>query len=46
MQKKKGKMKYTNEEKTLLAVSLALLLGLVVMVVTILISVICAGGNQ
>jgi hypothetical protein len=39
-------MKYTNEEKSLLAVSLALLLGLVVMIVTVLVSVICAGGNQ
>ena len=39
-------MKYTNEEKSLLAVSLALLLGLVVLVVTVLVSVICAGGNQ
>jgi hypothetical protein len=39
-------MKYTNEEKTLLTVSLALLAGLVVMIVTVLVSLIMAGGNQ
>jgi hypothetical protein len=39
-------MKYTNEEKTLLAVSLALLLGLVVLITMVMGSLIMAGGNQ
>lgn len=39
-------MKYTNEEKSLLAVSLALLLGLVVLITMVMGSLILAGGNQ
>jgi hypothetical protein len=44
--KRKSNMKYSNEEKSLLAVSLALLLGLVALIVTVLVSVLLAGGNQ